>query len=99
VIVLGLDANTQLRKAAFTGRVRLSPEQRKNSSVAKLAGSDRMKLVPVFRFAADSLNGSKNDAKSRDLGSGRWVAVAAAGVAASQSGVRIDARVDLNRQG
>ena len=37
------------------------------------------------RFAADLLNGSKDDAKSRDLGSRRWGAVASAVVAASRS--------------
>ena len=49
--------------------------------------------------AADLLNGSKDDAKSRDLGSRRWAAVAAAVVAASSVVVRIPARVDLTRPG
>src|SRR6516164_7973982 len=51
------------------------------------------------RFAADSFNGSKDDAKSRDLGSRRWAAVAATVVAASRSVVRIAARVDLTGPG
>src|SRR6516164_6723456 len=51
--------------------------------------------VPVQR--AGVIKGSKDDAKSRDLGSRRWAAVAAAVVAASRSVVRIAARVDLTR--
>jgi len=46
---------------------------------------------PRYRFLSDaasrlnSLNGSKDDAKSRDLGSRRWAAVAAAVVAQDEA--------------
>ena len=64
------------------------------------AGTDTVDDAGARRFAADSLNGSKDDAKSRDLGSRRWAAIAAAVVAASRwSVVRIAARVDLTGPG
>src|SRR6516162_4965568 len=74
--------------------------QEQASNITDSGPTDRPPRYPVSfrrRFAADSLNGSKDDAKSRDLGSRRWAAVASAVVAASRSVVRIAARVDLTR--